>query len=43
MIKRAQRDRDFGEYVAERRAHLYRTAYLLCGTGTGPRTSCSRR
>ena len=31
MTKRAQRDRDFGEYVAERRAHLYRTAYLLCG------------
>lgn len=27
----AQRERDFGEYVAERRAHLYRTAYLLCG------------
>jgi RNA polymerase sigma-70 factor (sigma-E family) len=27
----ARRDRDFGEYVAERRAHLYRTAYLLCG------------
>ena len=31
MTKRAQRDRDFGEYVAERRPHLYRTAYLLCG------------
>ena len=28
---RAHRDRGFGEYVAERRAHLYRTAYLLCG------------
>ena len=31
MTKRAQRDRDFGEYIAERRPHLYRTAYLLCG------------
>jgi RNA polymerase sigma-70 factor (sigma-E family) len=31
MTKRAQRDREFGEYVAERRSHLYRTAYLLCG------------
>jgi RNA polymerase sigma-70 factor (sigma-E family) len=27
----SRRDRDFGEYVAERRPHLYRTAYLLCG------------
>jgi RNA polymerase sigma-70 factor (sigma-E family) len=33
MTKRQERDRDFGEYVAERRAHLYRTAYLLCGDG----------
>lgn len=28
---RTQRDHGFGEYVAERRAHLYRTAHLLCG------------
>ena len=27
----ARRDQGFGEYVAERRGHLYRTAYLLCG------------
>jgi RNA polymerase sigma-70 factor (sigma-E family) len=25
------RDEEFSAYVAERRAHLYRTAYLLCG------------
>lgn len=25
------RDADFGEYVAQRRAHLYRSAWLLCG------------
>lgn len=31
MTRRQQRDRGFGEYVAERRGHLYRTAYLLCG------------
>ena len=31
MTRRQERDRSFGEYVAERRAHLYRTAYLLCG------------
>ena len=31
MTKRQERDRSFGEYVAGRRAHLYRTAYLLCG------------
>jgi RNA polymerase sigma-70 factor (sigma-E family) len=31
MTRRQQRERGFGEYVAERRAHLYRTAYLLCG------------
>jgi len=31
MTKRAQRERSFGEYVVERRGHLYRTAYLLCG------------
>jgi DNA-directed RNA polymerase specialized sigma24 family protein len=28
---RAARDDGFTAYVAERRAHLYRTAYLLCG------------
>ena len=31
MTKRQDRERSFGEYVAERRTHLYRTAYLLCG------------
>ena len=31
MTRRRERDRSFGEYVVERRAHLYRTAYLLCG------------
>lgn len=31
MTKRQERDRSFGEYVVERRTHLYRTAYLLCG------------
>jgi RNA polymerase sigma-70 factor (sigma-E family) len=31
MTRRQERDRSFGEYVVERRAHLYRTAYLLCG------------
>ncbi len=31
MTRRQERDRSFGEYVAARRAHLYRTAYLLCG------------
>lgn len=31
MTRRQDRDRSFGEYVAARRAHLYRTAYLLCG------------
>jgi RNA polymerase sigma-70 factor (sigma-E family) len=30
-VRRHERDRGFGEYVAERRGHLYRTAYLLCG------------
>lgn len=25
------RDREFGEYVARRRPHLYRSAWLLCG------------
>lgn len=28
---RGQRDADFVEYVAARRARLFRTAYLLCG------------
>jgi len=27
----ARHDADFSEYVARRRATLYRTAYLLCG------------
>jgi RNA polymerase sigma-70 factor (sigma-E family) len=31
MTTKARREAGFGEYVAERRAHLYRTAYLLCG------------
>lgn len=31
MGGQAARDADFSAYVAERRAHLYRTAYLLCG------------
>ncbi len=31
MTRRQERDRSFGEYVVGRRAHLYRTAYLLCG------------
>ncbi len=25
------RDEEFGEYVAQRRSHLYRSAWLLCG------------
>lgn len=29
--RRQQRERGFAEYVAQRRAHLYRAAYLLCG------------
>ena len=32
----SRRDEDFTAYVAERRAHLYRTAYLLCA-GDGHR------
>lgn len=31
MTRREERERGFGEYVVERRATLYRTAYLLCG------------
>jgi RNA polymerase sigma-70 factor (sigma-E family) len=31
MTGRQQRNQGFVQYVAERRAHLYRTAYLLCG------------
>lgn len=31
MGRQGARDAEFSAYVAERRAHLYRTAYLLCG------------
>lgn len=31
MARQSGRDAEFSAYVAERRAHLYRTAYLLCG------------
>jgi RNA polymerase sigma-70 factor (sigma-E family) len=30
-MKRSERDRAFTEYVVARRAHLRRTAYLICG------------
>lgn len=31
MRKQSRRDTEFGEYVAGRRPHLYRVAWLLCG------------
>ena len=31
MARRPDRDEAFAAYVAERRPHLYRTAWLLCG------------